>query len=130
MSASQLSCVFVTVPPLLSAIVIEALSRRVQLRLLDRFADRDQLAARLAALSPDLVVIGLGQGESDEMGGALLTQAFKSKILLIGGAGAYAYLYEMRPHREILLDFSPDALLAAILESAASPEVEAAALKI
>jgi hypothetical protein len=115
MSSQPLRCVFVTLAPLLSAILAEALSRRIELRLLPQLDERDQLAQRLVALSPDLVVIGLGPGESDDIGAPLLSRLPNSRILLISSAADYAYVHQMRPHRQVLFDFSPDTLLEALL---------------
>jgi hypothetical protein len=111
---SQVRGVFVTVPPLLAAIVTEALSRGVELKLLAGLKHRAQLEKRLRALRPDLVVIGLAPGESDELGAGLLAQLPTTRFLLIDAAGDYAYLHEMRPSRSVLHDFSPDNLRAAI----------------
>jgi DNA-binding NarL/FixJ family response regulator len=114
MPLQQLQCVFVSISPLLSALVAEAVSRRVELRLLAQFDGRDGLAERLEALNPQIVVVGLGPGESDDIGASLLAHVPRAKILLISGGGDYAYVYEMQLHRGVLFDFSPDTLAAAI----------------
>jgi DNA-binding NarL/FixJ family response regulator len=106
--------VFVTVAPLLAAIVTEALSRGLELELLADLEQRAGLQERLRALQPELVVIGLSVGESDQLGVELLAQLPASRFLLIDAAGDYAYLHEMLPVRRVLHDFSPDNLLAAI----------------
>lgn len=114
MPLQRLQCVFVSISPLLSTLVAEAISRRGELRLLAQFDERDGLAQRLEKLNPQMVVVGLGPGESDEIGAALLAHIPHAKILLISAGGEYAYVYEMRPHRGVLFDFSPDMLAAAI----------------
>jgi chemotaxis response regulator CheB len=123
MLSNRLRCVFVTIPPLLSAIISETLSRRIDLQLLGEIEERDALAERLEALSPDLAVVGLAPGESDQMGALLLSHLPKARIILIASGADYACLYEMRSHREVLFDFSPDTLLTAIL-GAGAPKVE------
>lgn len=115
LALQQLRCVFVTIAPLLSSIIAAALARRVDFRLLAQLDEREGLAARLEALSPDLVVIGLGPQETDELGAALLAHLLKPKILLISATGDQAYLHEMVPHRGVLTDFSPETLLRTIL---------------
>jgi hypothetical protein len=117
MPLQQLQCVFVSISPLLSTLVAEAVSRRVELRLLAQFDERDRLAQRLKALNPQIVVIGLGPGESDDIGASLLAHVPRAKILLISCGGEYAYVYERHPHRGVLFDFSPDTLTAAIFAS-------------
>jgi DNA-binding NarL/FixJ family response regulator len=106
--------VIVTLAPMLAAIVTEALSRGLELELLADLQDRTHLEKRLQKLQPDLVVIGLAAGESDELGAQLLAKHPAIRFLLIDAAGTYAYLHEMRPSRSVLHDFSPDNLLAAI----------------
>jgi hypothetical protein len=125
MPSNRLRCVFVTIPPLLSAIITETLSRRVDLQLLREIEERDALAERLAALSPDLAVIGLAPGESDQIGALLLSHVPQARIVLVASGADYTCLYEMRPHREVLFDFSPDTLLTALL-GAGAPKVESA----
>jgi hypothetical protein len=116
MPSQQLLCVFVSISPLLSALVEKAISRRVELQSVERIDAREGLPGRLEALNPGIVVVGLNPGESDEIGASLLAQVPRAKIVLISGGGDYAYVYEMRPHRGVLFDFSPDALAAAIFE--------------
>jgi DNA-binding NarL/FixJ family response regulator len=87
----------------------------VQFQLLAEFNDREHLVEHLTELQPDLVVIGLEAGESDEIGAMLLALMPTAKVLLISGAGDYAYLYEMRPWRSVLHDFSPASLLTAVV---------------
>ena len=111
---SNVRGVFVTLPPLLAAIVTEALSRGVELKLLANLKHRAHLEKRLRALRPDLVVIGLAPAESDELGARLMAQLPATRFLLIDLAGNYAYLHEMRPARSELHDFSLADLLAAI----------------
>jgi len=114
MPSQQFLCVFVTISPLLSALVEEAISRRLELQCIERIDERAELPERLDALQPDLVVVGLNPGESDEIGAVLLARVPRAKIVLISGGGDYAYVYEMQPHRGMLFDFSPETLAAAI----------------
>jgi DNA-binding NarL/FixJ family response regulator len=115
MPSQPLRCVFVTLSPLLSAIVADALSRRVDFQLLAQFDQGEGLAERLEALTPDLAVIGVNRADSEDLGTSLLARLPRAKILLLSTSADLACLYEMRPHRQVLTDFSPDTLLAAIL---------------
>jgi hypothetical protein len=115
MSSQRLRCVFVTMAPLLSEIVTAALAKRVDLQVLAQFPEREQLTPRLQALSPDLAVIGLKPGEPDEIGFSLLAHLPRAKLVLISDDGNCAYVHELVPRRKVLRDFSPDALLAALL---------------
>lgn len=107
---------FVTVPPLICAIITNALTRRVEVQLLAEWESREHLAERLATLTPDLVVVGLGPGESDALATQLLESNPLGKVLLTSSRGDSATVYEMRPHRSVLSDFSPDTLLTFVLD--------------
>ena len=115
MALPQLRCVLVTIAPLLSSIVAATIARRFDMHLLENIHEREGLQARLLELNPDLVVIGLAPDESDQAAVELLTHLLKAKILLISSNGDCAYLHAMVPHREVLADFSPETLVAALL---------------
>jgi len=106
--------VFVTVPPLLSDILSEVVCRQGRLSLIAQFGDQTALRDRLPALAPDLVVIGVGAGEVDDVGRTVLGLVPSAKVLVISDDGRHAFLHEMRPHRKVLLDFSPASLMAAL----------------
>jgi DNA-binding NarL/FixJ family response regulator len=101
--------VFVTIPPLLSDLIVEAVFHGIDLKLIAQFSDRDALAEQLPALAPDLVVIGLQDGETDQIGAATLALVPSAKVLVLSGDGRCAYLYETQVHRDILQDCSPPA---------------------
>jgi hypothetical protein len=130
MQQSQLRCVFVTVPPLLAAILVEALSRRVELHLLAEFDAREGLAERLEGLAPDLLVVGLTPGEPDALGASLIQHIPRSKVLLISTSGDQAFVYEMRSCRSALSNFSPDNLLTIVLGPNSTPPIEHSLSKI
>jgi DNA-binding NarL/FixJ family response regulator len=106
--------VFVTVPPLLSELIAEVVSQQIDLKLIARLGEGDVLTERLPALAPDLVIIGLRRGETDEIGPLALGLVPNAKVLVISNDGRCAYLHEMRPHRKVFFDFSPTNLLAAL----------------
>ena len=106
--------VFVTVSPLLSDIIAEVICRRGRLTLVAQLDSEAELASRLPALAPDLVVIGLRIGESDEISQVALDLVPNAKILVISDDGRHAYLHEMQPRRKVFFDFSPASLLAAL----------------
>jgi hypothetical protein len=116
MHTTLLRCVFVTVSPLMKALLEETLSSRVRLEILAELANRDGLIRELAALCPDLVVIGMQAREPDDLGAGLLTDLPYARLLLMREDGAAASLYYMRPYRRVLSDFSADQLVAAIVE--------------
>lgn len=107
--------VFVTVSTLLTDIIKEVVSSRVTLDVVAEFGERQSLGERLPALAPDIVLIGLYPGETDAIGPTLLRIVPAAKVIAISSDGRHAYLHEMRGRRARLFDFSPSALIAAIL---------------
>jgi hypothetical protein len=105
--------VFVTIPPLLSEILVEVASKGVQLKLIAQI-ERDALTEQLPLLAPDIVLIGLRSGETDEIGSAVLKLVPGARVLALSNDAHDAYLHEMRPHRTVLRNFSPANLLAAL----------------
>jgi hypothetical protein len=105
----------VTISPLLAALVVQAVSPSIDLRVLANLTEREGLAERLLPLDPDLVVIGIERGEGDAVGAGLLQPLPRAKIVLISSDGRMAVIHEMRPHRTVLLDFSPDNFRRAVL---------------
>jgi hypothetical protein len=110
---------------LLTDIVTEVLSRRVDFELLADLATRDRLAEQLAALGPDIVIVGLFDGEIDEIGALILKTVPAARVLVITSDGRNAFMYEMRPHRSALPDFSLESMVAACV----GLEVSAPALR-
>jgi DNA-binding NarL/FixJ family response regulator len=112
---AELSAVFVTISPLLSDIITEVMSQQVNLNIIAQFDERDPIFNRLPALATDLVVIGLRAGETDEIAAIVLKVVPAAKVIAISSDGRNAYLHEMRPHRGLMVDFSPNELIAALL---------------
>ena len=112
---AELRGVFVTISSLLSDIITEVVSQRVDLKAMAQLDQRDTLRERLPALAPDLVVIGLRAGETDEIGALVLKMVPAAKVLVISSDGRHAYFHQMRPHRALLFDFSPGELIAVLL---------------
>jgi DNA-binding NarL/FixJ family response regulator len=105
--------VFVTIPPLLSEILAAVASEGVQLKLIAQI-ERDALMDQLPALAPDIVLIGLHRGETDEIGAIVLKLVPGAKVLVLSNDVHDAYLHEMCPHRTVFKNFSPAHLLAAL----------------
>jgi hypothetical protein len=114
---ADLSCVFVTLSPLLSAIVAAAVLPCANLRLLQEIHSRDHLGALAGFSRVDLIVVGLGSGESDDIAHSILTHAPEAKVLLISGSGNYAYFFRSKLDRIVLFDFPPASLRELILDA-------------
>jgi hypothetical protein len=112
--------VFVTIPPLLSDIIAEVARDDTRLNLVAQFAERDELAARLPVLAPDFVLVGLFSEETDDVGASILSLVPTAHVLALSNDGRHGYLYQMRPQRTMLENFSPADLLA-LLDRPNSP---------
>ena len=103
--------VFVTISPLLSRIIAEAAQQQVFIETVGQLNNRALLAERLPALAPNLVVIGLRPGESDEIGAVVLELVPAAKVLVLSADARCAYLHEPGMPCTELPDFSlPDLL--------------------
>jgi DNA-binding NarL/FixJ family response regulator len=110
---SEFRGVFVTISRLLTDIVIEVLSHRIDFELIAEVDTRDNLVERLRSLRPDIVIVGLFDGETDEIGSLILSAMPTIKVLAITSDQHDAFLYEMRPHRTVMSKFSLETLIAA-----------------
>jgi hypothetical protein len=118
-SLTERRAVFVTIPPLLSDILVEVASQGTHhLRLIAQI-EREALTEQLPLLAPDIVLIGLRSGETDEIGSVVLKLVPGAKVLVLSNDGHDAYLHEMHAHRALLRNFSAAHLLA-VLEGSGS----------
>jgi DNA-binding NarL/FixJ family response regulator len=106
--------VIVTMSPLLTDIIEQLLSGRVTLEVIGRFDVRTLLEEKLRVLAPDLILVGLRRGETDEIGRTLLSLVPVAKVIAFTNDARHGYVHEMRAHRAALIDISPQALIKAI----------------
>jgi DNA-binding NarL/FixJ family response regulator len=111
--------VVVTLAPLLRDIIKALVTDLITLDVVADFGSRGEIAQDLALMRPDLILIGLEPGETDEVGLNLLTQVPAAKVIAISNDGRDAYIHEMRPSRTVLSSVSPKDLVAAIASIAA-----------
>jgi len=103
--------VVVTMSPLLADIVLNFLQSHLAVDVIGVLDDREELALRLAAIRPDLVLLGLLGSESDACARPLLALLPYARFLVLAPNGQHAWLHEMRPHRLALRYFSKRGLL-------------------
>jgi hypothetical protein len=66
---------------------------------------------------PDVAIIGGRHGEAlPERALELLDQHPRMRVLTLADDGAETYVYELRPHRVLIGELSPSALLEAVLD--------------
>lgn len=104
----------VTVSPLLADLVKAVLRPHLFLDVVEVLSTRDRLMERLQYLSPDLVLLGLLNGEDDTCAVPLLAALVSVRILVLAANGAQAWLYETGPHRTALPKLSSSDLIDAL----------------
>jgi hypothetical protein len=122
-TVALIRAVVVTLSPILVDLVTTLLSGRAVLDVVARFDSHDGIETQLTAVSPDLILYGLQNGESDNIARPLLALLPSSKIIVFSSDARNAYVYAMRPNREALVDFSPRALVRAILAGPYRPTI-------
>jgi DNA-binding NarL/FixJ family response regulator len=100
----------VTIPPLLADIIRQALAGHVGIEIVAEISRRNRLHARLRALQPELVLIGLRRVEDDTIGRSILAALPRARVIALSNDARSAYVYEVRPYRTELQDFSMEVL--------------------
>ena len=113
----------VTLPPFIIDIVTTLLTDKAALNIVARLDDRAEVQERLRALHPDLILMGLRNGENDNIARALLACLPSTTIIALSGDGRNAFLHEMRPHRRALRNISPRLLIRTVLARSARSEI-------
>jgi DNA-binding NarL/FixJ family response regulator len=106
--------VVVTLPLLFGDIIKTSLAEHFTLDVVARLDSRTEIEKQLPFFSPDLIIVGLHDGETDEIGHTLLAFVPLAKVIVLSNDGRNAYVHEMRAHRSVLIDVSPGALVDAI----------------
>jgi DNA-binding NarL/FixJ family response regulator len=115
MSLPDTRAIIVTVPTFLRDIITTLAEDRLPLNIVADLDRRVDLAAALESLLPDLVVVGLRAGETDDVGRDILSRIPTARVIAISDGGRNAYVHEMCACRTVLLDVSAEALAAAIV---------------
>src|SRR3954469_22065217 len=109
----RLQTVAMTMSPLLVEIIQQSVNEHVDLNIVARFDNRNFIE-HLRAASPELVLVGLCPGETDEVGRRLLSVVPQARVILFSSDARHAYLHEMVPRRTALIEVSPPALIKAM----------------
>jgi chemotaxis response regulator CheB len=110
-----LRVVAVTMSPLLRDVVTTLLTDHVAVELVAAFDQRADSGRRLEDIDPNLILIGLRPGESDDIASDLLTRIPSAKVVAFSHDGRDVSVHEMRRHRQTLPDVSPQGVVEAIL---------------
>ena len=105
----------VTLSPLLADLVANVLRPHLRLDVIDVMRSREKLAEKLRELQPQLVLLGLENGEKDSCARPLLSVMPSSGLILVlEKSGQHAWLYRLRPHRTALVNLSMPSLIGAL----------------
>lgn len=105
---------FVTVSPLLGEVVAAVLLPRLPLDVIGSLETRENLAARLRAQAPDLVLLGLRHAEPETCAQDVLAALPSAKILAMMENGAQAWLFAAGAPPLGLADLSAHTLVQAL----------------
>ena len=112
---ARLRTVIVTMSRMLSDIITALVTDHAALDVVAEFDSRADAENRLPVIAPDLILVGLHDGETDAIGLTLLALVPSAKVIAFSSDGRNGYLHEMRAQRVELTDISPQGLIHAIL---------------
>jgi hypothetical protein len=115
MSLPETRTIIVTLPTFLRDIITALAEDHLPLDIVADLNNRADVAAAVELMAPDLVLVGLSAGETDDVGREILSRIQTGRVIAISGGGRNAYIHEMRACRTVLLDVSAEALAAAIV---------------
>src|SRR5262249_29467629 len=97
------------------SIIPELIRGYANVELVDNFTTRTDAEDRLPEVAPDLILVGLDEGETDATARKLLDLVPLSKVIAFSSDFCTAYVHELRAHRTELPDLSPKALIKAVI---------------
>jgi DNA-binding NarL/FixJ family response regulator len=103
--------VMVTPPTLLRDLIERLAVGRIELDVVAQLSGRRALARRLQRLRPHLIIVGLREGETDQLIRTLLLQLPAAKFIALSHDGRGIVGYELCVNRMTLSTLSPEALI-------------------
>jgi DNA-binding NarL/FixJ family response regulator len=113
---TSIRMVAITMSPLFRDLVTGLIAAHCNLDQVAAIDDRTAIEQRLQALAPDLVLIGLGAGEDDQIGPVLAGSAPNATVIAFSSDNRQAFVHHLHRQRKILLDLSPRQLIDAALD--------------
>jgi hypothetical protein len=114
-AVAAIRTVSVTMLPIFRDLVAELMAGHRNLNVVEVLDTRDGLEDRLRAIQPDLVLIGLGRNERDDIGLPLVRLLPNAKVIAFSRDGRHAFVHRMHPQRTALLDLSAQVLIDVIV---------------
>ena len=103
--------VTVTMTSIFRGLVTELIAGHGNLDLVGTIDSRDRLEEQLQLLSPDLILVGLGRNEGDEVGLSLVRLLPNARVIALSSDGRDAFVYQMRAQRMALRNVSAQSLI-------------------
>jgi DNA-binding NarL/FixJ family response regulator len=114
---TRIRMVIVTMPPLNSEIITTLLSSYATVDVVGNFASLTEAADCLSVITPDLVLVGLSNSETDVIARNFLHLAPFAKVIVISTDSSNVCLYEAGAHRIDLTNYSSEECIKAIFKA-------------
>jgi DNA-binding NarL/FixJ family response regulator len=115
LAVAAIRTVMVTMSPMFRDLITELMADHGSLDVIGELVTREALDEQLRALAPDLILIGLGRNEGDDIGLSLVRRLPNAKAIAFSSDRRHAFVHRMQPQRTVLLDVSPQVLIDSIL---------------
>lgn len=112
---AQWTAVAVTLPPMLIDLVASLLAARAPIAMIARCRTREEAEPCVAALHPDLVMVGLFPNETHLAGRQFMSLSPESTVVTLAADGAAAQVHTAGDPFAALHDVSPESLADAIV---------------
>ena len=112
---TSIRTVTITMSPLFRDLVTGLIAAHCNIDLVAGIDDRTAIEQRLHALAAELVLIGLGEGEGDEVGPVLAGSMPNARVIAFTSDIRHAFVHQLHRPRRVLLDISSQQLIDAAL---------------
>jgi hypothetical protein len=107
--------VTVTMSRLLGDLILMLVADRVRVSLVARLGTRLDIERRLSALAPDLIFIGLRNGEVDDIAAEILRLVPEARVVALSSDGRDAFVHDRCIGRTAFLNATTRALVDTLL---------------
>jgi DNA-binding NarL/FixJ family response regulator len=104
-------------------ILSDVIDRESDMQIVGCSPESDSLIECVERVRPDVLIVGLDDGEPPTLCGEVLSRFPHVKVLAISGRARHVTLYELRPSRSVLGEVSPAELVARIRQAMGPMEV-------
>jgi DNA-binding NarL/FixJ family response regulator len=112
---TSIRAVTITMQPMLRDLITELIAGHTDVDVIAELDTREAIGQPLQSLAPELVLIGLGKGEGDEIGPLLLGLLPDAKVIAFSSDGRHAFVHRLHRPRTVLPDISPQQLIDTVL---------------